>query len=307
MILDLNNTPPTASMQGAGRRFLDPGAIATLRPMRQGERVILVLGGGGVKGVAHAGAWRALTEAEIQVDEIVGTSIGALVGASIAGGADPDRLVRDARALEKSDIVDINRWALLPMGIRQPAVFRGEALRSYIADVLPAGTWPELTIPLSVNAVDLETGETVWFGAGGRLDVALQDAVYASAALPVFYPPAEIKGMHLVDGGVMDTVPVTKASDRGADRIIAVHTSAGRQKDAGDTVDKGMVAIHHRVVDIMAYARRTVVEDSWLGPPVLKVEPDVSRYSTFDFGAVDYFLEEGYRAMREALRGPGWS
>lgn len=292
-------------MQGGCGRFLEPVETATFPPMAQGERVILVLGGGGVKGVAHAGAWRALLEAGVEVSGIVGTSIGALVGASIAGGADPDRLTRNARGLEKADIVDINRWALLPMGIRQPSIFRGEALRAYIAAVLPVAAWSELKIPLSVNAVDLETGETVWFGAGGRLDVALADAVYASAALPVFYPPAEIDGMYLVDGGVMDTVPITKAADLGADRIIAVHASAGMQKDSEDTVDKGMVAIHHRVLDIMAYARRSVVEDSWLGPPVLKVEPDVSRYSTFDFDAADYFLEEGYRAMREALRGPG--
>lgn len=270
--------------------------------MTNGERVILVLGGGGVKGVAHAGAWRALREAGVKVSEIVGTSIGALVGASIAGGAGPDRLAEQARSLEKSDIVDINRWALLPMGIRQVSIFRGEALREYIREVLPAAEWSELAIPLSVNAVDLETGETVWFGAGGRRDVSLAEAVYASAALPIFYPPAEVDGMRLVDGGVMDTVPITKAADRGADRIIAVHTSAGREKDSRDTVDRGLVAIHHRVVDIMAFARRSVVEDSWFGPPVLKVEPDVSRYSTFDFDAVDFFLEEGYRAMREALR-----
>lgn len=281
--------------------------------MTNGERVILVLGGGGVKGVAHAGAWRALQEAGVEVSEIVGTSIGALVGASIAAGTSAEELEVQARSLEKADIVDINRWALMPMGIRQVSVFRGEALRSYIARVLPVADWDDLAIPLSINAVDLETGETVWFGAGGRTDISLVEAVYASAALPVFYPPAEFDGLSLVDGGVMDTVPITKAADRGADRIIAVHVSAGREKDARDTVDKGLVAIHHRVLDIMAYARREVVEDSWLGPPILKVEPDVSGYSTFDFDAVDFFLAEGYRAMRDAvargfdpgLEGPG--
>ena len=107
--------------------------------------------------------------------------------------------------------------------------------------------------------------------------------------------------MHLVDGGVMDTVPITKAADRGADRIIAVEASSGRKKDAADTIDKGMVAIHHRVMDIMASARREVVDDSWFGPPILRVRPEVSDYSTFDFEAVDYFLDEGYRAMQEAL------
>lgn len=269
--------------------------------MTEKERVVLVLGGGGVKGTVHAGAWRALAEAGVEVAEIVGTSIGALVGATIAGGATPEELAVRARALTKREIVDINRWALLPMGIRQQSVFQGMALREYIARVLPASEWSELTIPLSVNAVDLESGNTVWFGAGGRTDVPLADALYASAALPVFYPPLAVNGMHLVDGGVADTVPITRAADRRADRIIAVHASAGRVKDAEDVVEKGLVAIQHRVMDIMAYARREVVEDSWMGPPVLHVRPEVSGHSTFDFEAVDYFLEEGYRAMKVAL------
>ena len=269
--------------------------------MAHSHKTILVLSGGGVKGVAHAGAWRAIVETGVKIDEIVGTSIGALVGASIAGGSSPRTLAEQARALEKPDIVDINRWALMPMGIRQVSIFRGEALREYIERVLPVTEWSDLAIPLTVNAVDLETGDTVWFGAGGRTDIPLAEAIYASAALPVFYPPAELDGMRLVDGGIMDTVPITKAADRGAARIIAVQASSGREKDAEDTIDKGLIAIHHRVTDIMAYARREVVEDSWLGPPVLKVQPDVSGYSTFDFDAVDYFLEEGYRAMRAAL------
>ena len=71
--------------------------------MAQGGRTVLVLGGGGVKGVAHAGAWRALVEAGIEVVGIVGTSIGALVGAGIAGGSDPDRLAEQARALTKAE------------------------------------------------------------------------------------------------------------------------------------------------------------------------------------------------------------
>lgn len=269
--------------------------------MKADERVVLVLGGGGVKGTAHAGAWRAVHEAGIAVAEIVGTSIGALVGACIAGGSTPEDLEDQARALVKKDIVDINRWALLPMGIRQKSIFQGLALREYIARVIPVTEWSDLEIPLTVNAVDLESGHTVWFGAGGRTDVSLVDAIYASSALPPFYPPLSVNGMHLVDGGVMDTVPITKAADRGAEQIIAVHASSGRKKDAADTVDKGLVAIQHRVMDIMSFARREIVEDMWMGPPVLHVRPDVASYSTFDFDAVDYFLEEGYRAMKAVI------
>lgn len=279
--------------------------------MKENERVVLVLGGGGVKGTAHAGAWRALREAGVEVAEIVGTSIGALVGASIAGGAEAEELESQARALVKKDIVDVNRWALLPMGIRQQSVFHGDALREYIRRVVPETEWSALRIPLTVNAVDLESGRAVWFGAGGRTDVALVDAIYASSALSPFYPPLTVNGMHLVDGGVMDTLPITKAADRGADLILAVHASSGRTRDAADTVDKGLIAIQHRVMDIMSHARREVVEDMWLGPRVIHVRPEVSDYSTFDFEAVDYFLEEGYRAMKAALEdaatdpGPG--
>jgi NTE family protein len=265
------------------------------------ERTILVLGGGGVKGITHVGAWRALLEAGIDVAEIVGTSIGALVGASIAGGAAPEVMEERARALTKRDIVDVNRWALLPNGLRQKSIFRGEALRGYIARALPRKEWDELEIPLSINAVDLESGHTVWFGAGGRTDVPLVEAVYASSALPIFYPPAQVNRMHLVDGGIMDAVPITKAADRRATRIIAVNASSGRVKDAADTVDKGMISIHHRVVGIMSYARREVVEDMWMGCPVIHVRPQLDKYSTFDFDAVDYFLQEGYRATRAAL------
>lgn len=265
------------------------------------QKIVLVLGGGGVKGVAHVGAWKAILEAGHQVAEVVGTSIGALIGASIAGGASVERLEEQARALTKPDIVDVNRWAVLPNGIRQRAVFRGQALRAYIDRVLPAKEWSELTIPLGVNAVDLESGDTIWFGAGGRTDVPLVDAVHASTSLPVFYPPVRLNGMHLVDGGIGDALPITRAADRQATRIIAVHASAGKKKDAADTVEKGMIAIHHRVVDIMSWARRSVVEDSWFGPPVTWIRPDVEDYSTFDFDAVDYFLEEGYRAARAAL------
>jgi NTE family protein len=125
--------------------------------------------------------------------------------------------------------------------------------------------------------------------------------VSASSALPVFYPPAVVNGMHLVDGGIMDAVPITRAADRRATRIIAINASSGRVKDAADTVEKGMISIHHRVVGIMSFARREVVEDMWFGCPVLTVRPELDRYSTFDFDAVGYFLDEGYRATAAAL------
>ncbi|HEY8484334.1 MAG TPA: patatin-like phospholipase family protein [Longimicrobiales bacterium] len=265
------------------------------------ERVILVLGGGGMKGLAHVGAWKAVQEAGIEVAEIVGTSIGALVGACIAGGASWAELVSRALGLKKRDIAALNYSALLLNGIRQPSIFRAEPFQEYIRSVLPAERFDALRIPLGVNAVDLETGRVEWFGAGGRNDVALADAVYASCALPLFYPPAEIEGRHFVDGGVGDSLPIRRAAERGADLIIAVDVAAGETKDSLDTVSKGMIAIHHRVYDILSYARRRSQLESWEGPPLVYVRPNLDGYSTFDFNRTQYFLEEGYRATRRAL------
>ncbi|HSJ26233.1 MAG TPA: patatin-like phospholipase family protein [Longimicrobiales bacterium] len=266
-------------------------------------RTILVLGGGGMKGLAHVGAWRALQEQGVQVAEIVGTSIGALVGACVSGGMEADRLSGLARALQKTDIIMLNRWALLFNGIRQPSVFRGDVFRTYVQSVLPVSSFDALTLPLSINAVDLETGEEVWFGAGGRSDATLADAIYASCALPVFYEPAEIAGRHYVDGGITDTLPIARAAARGADRIIAVDVAAGRMPTSDDVVSKGMVAIHQRVMQIMGYARRTAALASWSGPELVYVRPELEGYDTWDFNSTDYFLEAGYQATLKALSG----
>lgn len=273
------------------------------REGRLSERVVLVLGGGGVKGLTHVGAWRAVLEAGVEVAAVVGTSIGALVGALIAGGAEYDRLASQARALQKTDIVTLNRWAMLFNGIRQPSVFRADTFEDYIGRVLPVRTFDELVVPLAINAVDLETGREEWFGAGGRTDVPLASAVYASCALPVFYPPALIEGRHYVDGGILNALAVERAVLLGADRIIAVDVAAGAVKDSLDTVSRGMVAIHHRVMQIMGYARKREKLDGWTGPELVYIRPDLDAYSTFDFGSTEYFLAEGYRATREALDG----
>jgi NTE family protein len=265
------------------------------------KRVLLVLGGGGVKGMAHVGAWKAVQESGLQVTEIVGTSIGALVGACIAGGEGWETLAPRAVGLNKQDIVTLNRWALLFNGIRQPSVFRGDTFQDYIRSTLPVETFDQLRLPLSMNAVDLETGAAEWFGAGGVTDVPLADAVYASCALPVFYPPLEIRGRFFVDGGVSDALPIQRAADRGAELIIAVDVGAGAVKDSKDTISKGMIAVHHRVFDVMAYARKKAMLESWSGPELVYVRPELDGMSTFDFTRTSYFLEEGYRATRAAL------
>ena len=266
-----------------------------------GEAPWLILGGGGVKGLAHIGAWKALAEAGMRPAGIVGTSIGALIGALAASGltsADGHRL---AKELEHDDIVRVNRRAVWINGIRQVSVFRGDVLREHYASLLPQGGWDELEIPLLVNAVDLSDGSTAWFGHGARTDLSLLDATYASSALPVFYPPFEHGGTAYVDGGATDPLPMAKAAEVGARRIIAVDVGAGRGADVAEALGQGMLGVHQRVFAIMTHARRAEAFERWSGPPLLYVRPRLEGYGTFGFEHVPYFLEEGYRATKQAL------
>lgn len=263
-----------------------------------------MLGGGGLKGLAHIGVWRALGEAGVHVAGIVGTSIGALVGALASSGTGWKEMRALARSLRRAHIVRINRRAVLFNGIRQTSVFRGEALREYYDRLLPGIGWEDMRIPLLVNAVDLATGATEWFGTGARTDVPLREALYASSALPVLYPPAEISGRAFVDGGTQHPMGLLRAAAEGATGILGIDVGAGEEGDADRILRQGMLAVHQRIFAIMTYRRRRDLVDHWTGPPLLYVRPRLDGFGAFDFQHVEYFVDEGYRAMSLAL-GPG--
>lgn len=270
-----------------------------------GKRAWLVLGGGGLKGLAHIGVLRALDEAGVTADGIVGTSIGALVGSLAGAGRSWEELRELARELKKEDIVRVNRRAVLFNGIRQTSVFRGDVLREYYEGILPENGWDDLDIPVLINAVDLATGRTEWFGPGARSDVSLLDAVYASSALPVFYPPALLGDQAFVDGGTEHPLGLERAAEAGATGVVGVDVGAGEVGKTDKILRQGMLAIHQRIFSIMTYRRRRDLLAGWEGPPLLHVRPRLDGYETFDFENIEYFMEEGYRATLEALQRNG--
>ncbi len=263
----------------------------------------VIMGGGAAKGFAHVGAWKAIQEAEIPVAGIIGTSTGAMMGAALAGGRTVEEMEEHSRRFRRRDVMRVNRRVVWVNGIRSPSMFRGDTLRQFIRGLLPTEHWHELTIPLIVNAVDLASGEMVWLGQGGDMDVGLVDSVYASAALPVLFPPAEAGGRMLVDGGALDMLPLGRAAEMGATRIIAIDVGAGPRADARAVVDGGLVAVHQRVFSIMAGHMRRESVRNWTGVPLTYVQPDFEDTDGFDFERRHFFIEEGYRATREALTG----
>ena len=264
----------------------------------------VVMGGGAAKGLAHVGAWKAIQEAGISVAGIIGTSTGAMMGAAVAAGQTVEEMEERSERLRRRDIMRVNRRAVWVNGIRSQSVFRGDILRQFIEDLLPTDDWRELTIPLMVNAVDLASGEMVWFGHGGDQDVGLVDSVHASAALPVLFPPVEMGERMLVDGGVLDMLPIERASEMGATRIIAIDVGAGPQVDARVVVDGGLIAVHQRVFSLMAGHKKRESVQSWTGVPLTHVSPVFADTDGFDFKKRRFFIEEGYRATSEALAVP---
>ena len=280
------------------RHTVDFGGVQEL-----GDSAWLVLGGGGLKGLAHVGAWRALTEAGVRPAGIVGTSIGALVGALAASGMTWKEMRKLALALEKRDIVRLNRRVAWINGIRQLSVFRGEALMEYYEELLPGAGWDAMEMPFLVNAVDLTDGSTEWFGTGARMDVSLVEAVYASSALPVFYPPFERGESAFVDGGTSHPLALDCAERQGATGIIGIDVGSGETGDTEKILDQGILAVQQRIFSIMTWRRRRDLLAQWDGPPLMYVRPRLEGYATFDFDNIEYFLDEGYRAMKEVLEG----
>lgn len=263
----------------------------------------LVLGGGGMKGIAHVGVWKALADAGVIPDVIVGTSIGALIGTCLAGGMGWRDLAELARRLRKDDIVKINRRAIFFGGVRESAVFMGDHFRAYIAANLPVQRWEDLQIPLRLNTVSLVTGEPVWFGSDARQDVSLVDAVYASCALPIYFPPLDTQGDYLVDGGIIDVLPIRAAAEHGATCVIGVDVGSEVMPPGEDYFGRGMVAIHDRVLNLNLRDQRARSLEGWEedGPPLLYIRPRVGHLGGWDFERTQFFLEEGYRAAQQAL------
>ena len=264
-------------------------------------RTVLVLGGGGMKGLAHVGVWRALQEAGIRPDAILGTSIGSLVGGLIAAGLGWREMQGIASRLTKDDIVKVNRRAVIFGGVREEAVFLGDHFQRYIERTVPLQDFRDVQIPFRVNAVSLVSGKEVWLGTGAREDTPLPAALYASCALPIYFPPARIGNDYLVDGGVLDVLPIRSAQAWGADRVIAVDVGSDLLPPDPGFFDRGMVAIHERVLNLNLQIQRQKRLEEYDGPPLLYIRPRIGHLSGWDFDRTQFFIEEGYHSACEAL------
>ena len=198
-------------------------------------KIGLALGSGSARGWAHIGVITALRDIGIEPHVISGCSIGALVGGAYAGGHFAD-LEKWVTALTWKEIV-----GFLDMSVMRGGVIRGEKLLSFAREYMQEKPIETLDIPFAAVATDLESGREVWLREGSLLE-----AVRASISLPGLFTPVQREGRWLVDGGLVDPVPVSLCRALGADVVIAVNLNGDlllkheKRKDSTKETNKKM-------------------------------------------------------------------
>lgn len=261
----------------------------------------LALGGGGARGYAHIGVLRALAERGVQPVAISGCSMGGIVGALYGAGYDSHELHDMAE--------QFSLLRFLELGDRG-GLFGGSGLEGFLEEHLPQ-TFDGLSLAFSVVAVDIQSGELLVLSSGD-----LVPALRATSALPGLLSPGRIDGRILVDGGVLNNLPVDAVKALTTAPVIAVDVTPppDREIDFGEDENiferlltgwrKGERALVVEVlvkVSELTQAFGTRVRLA-LHPPQILVRPDLGAdFGVGDFGKVDEAVEAGYAAMMQAL------
>ncbi|MFH0839430.1 MAG: patatin-like phospholipase family protein [Candidatus Omnitrophota bacterium] len=245
------------------------------------KKVALVLGGGSARGMAHIGVLKVLQIENIKFDLVVGTSIGAFIGANYALGNDIEGAEKLALKFKTAENLDF----IIPptMGL-----IRGNKIYGIIKSMLGDNTFSDLKIPLAIVATDIENGEEVVFTEG-----PLCDAVRASCSYPGIFVPQRIGGRLLVDGGIVNTVPVSIARQMGADIVVAV--------DVGFCVNVGEIKSIFSVIFQTYQIMGDELNRHQAKQADIIIRPDLIGIDQLAFDKAMTAIESGERAAVEKL------
>jgi len=255
----------------------------------------LVLCGGGSRGAMEVGFYRALTECSIKADFILGSSIGALNGAFIAGGMTPSELIQLWREFRLSRALSIN-WAWLLHPRRRPGFFSLAPLRNLLRRTLPVTRFEDLVVPLTVVTTDLESGSAYyWHGQGDLIE-----PVIASMSLPGIFPPVELDGRLHVDGGVANNTPLDKAHELGARSVYMIECACAERCPRPL---QGWADILMRSFSVALDSKYHAQLMHFHGHiEIHTVRPQLDReVDLLDFDHTEHLIEAAYRQTREHL------
>jgi NTE family protein len=273
-----------AACRTAAPALTAPAPLAPPAPEVPEPKVALVLGGGAARGFAHIGVIRVLEQEKIPVDLVVGTSVGSLIGALYASQRSSFELEWSAFQLKQEDLFDFRVFgAVLGMGLA-----RGELLEAFVKAKVKQERIEELMIPFAAVATDLNWGGRIVIDKG-----SVAKAVHASCAIPGVFEPVMHEGKLLVDGAVVDAIPIEVARAKGADVVVAVDVS----EDLGNVNIKNMLDVMLQSTNIMAAVN---VASRKAGADVI-VQPKVGGVGMLDFGQKKVCMDAGIEAARAAV------
>jgi NTE family protein len=247
-------------------------------------RIALVLGGGAARGFAHIGVIRVLEQERIPIGLVVGTSVGSLIGAIYAGERDSFELEWTAFQLQQEDIFDFRLLnVVVGMGFA-----KGERLEAFVREKVKKENIEDLRIPFAAVATDLNWGGRVILDKG-----SIAKAVHASSAIPGVFEPVSHVGKLLVDGGVVDNIPIDVARTKGADLVVAVDIS----EEVGNVEIRNLLDVMLQSTNIMFAVN---VEHLRAGADVL-IQPSVGSVGMLDFSQKKRCMQAGIEAARAAI------
>ncbi|MCG8370038.1 MAG: patatin-like phospholipase family protein [Proteobacteria bacterium] len=252
------------------------------------QTVSLVLGSGGARGLAHIGIIRVLEEKGYQIKAISGCSVGALVGGIYAAGklAEYEDWVRKLRRFDMVNLLDI-AWV-------GGGLVKGDKIIKTMRQLVGERLIEELPIPFTAVATELESGREVWLNEG-----PLFDAIRSSCSLPIFFTPFRFGKKMLVDGGVVNPVPMAPVFNEQTDVTIAVNLGGKPDREATRDGDGaiGATEVAYLAFDAM---QSTIARQKLAAyPPDLTIEIPRDAAKTFEIDRASELIELG-RAMAEA-------
>ncbi|MCD6453149.1 MAG: patatin-like phospholipase family protein [Dehalococcoidales bacterium] len=257
------------------------------------RKVGLALGSGSARGIAHVGVLAVLEREGIPVDIIAGTSMGAIIGAFYAAGKDVNQITDAVMNLSRRKTLSLVADITLP----RTGFAKGGRLEKWLESVIGDASFDDLGIPFACVATDINSGEEVVINQG-----SVVDGVRASASIPVIFSPAKWHGRYLVDGALVDPVPVRVAREMGADFVIAVNVipylDYRNQGNNPENLRKPNVfSVLMQTLSIMGYQ----VAIAGIRDADIVIAPHPGTIRQGDFHRAEESILRGQRAARHAI------
>jgi len=259
------------------------------------KRVGLALSSGAARGLAHVGVLAVLERRGIPIDMIAGTSIGAIVGAFYAAGKDISEIKKAVTALNWRQMLSLADFTIPTKGF-----IKGKKMTGWLKSVIGDADFKDLKMPFACVATDIETGAEVVMKQG-----SVVAAVRASASMPVIFNPSRLGGRYLVDGGLVNPIPVRILREMGAELVIAVSVVpylSDRLKPpdaAGATRPKepNILGVLIRMMYIVGYQAAL----GGLREADIIIAPDVAHIRPDNFNRARECILQGERAAQRAI------